>query len=95
VRSAGWPEPVPGTTVDRQCGSSQQAVHFAAVRLISGQYDVAIVGGVESMSQVPLWSAVGSGNPLGRRYLERYGPEFPNQGIGAEQIAEKWGLSRQ
>jgi acetyl-CoA acyltransferase len=95
VLSAGWPESVPGTTVDRQCGSSQQAVHFAAAGLISGQYDVAVAGGVESMSRVPMFSAVGTGNPLGRRYTERYGTEFPNQGIGAEMIAEKWRLSRQ
>jgi len=95
VLSAGWPESVPGTTVDRQCGSSQQAVHFAAAGLISGQYDVVVAGGVESMSRVPMFSAVGEGNPLGRRYVERYGPQFPNQGIGAEQIAGKWGLSRQ
>ena len=91
VLSAGWPESVPGTTVDRQCGSSQQAVHFAAAGLISGQYDVVVAGGVESMSRVPMFSAVGEGNPLGRRYVERYGPQFPNQGIGAEQIAGKWG----
>src|SRR5579862_8599770 len=95
VLAAGWPESVPGTTVDRQCGSSQQAVHFAAAGLISGQYDVVVAGGVESMSRVPMFSAVGEGNPLGRRYVERYGPQFPNQGIGAEQIAGKWGLSRQ
>jgi acetyl-CoA acyltransferase len=95
VLSAGWPESVPGTTVDRQCGSSQQAVHFAAAGLISGQYDVVVAGGVESMSRVPMFSAVGAGNPLGRRYIERYGPEFPDQGAGAEEIAETWGLSRQ
>jgi len=94
VLSAGWPESVPGTTVDRQCGSSQQAVHFAAAGLISGQYDVVVAGGVESMSRVPMFSAVASGNPLGQRYTQRYGTEFPNQGIGAEMIAGKWGLSR-
>jgi acetyl-CoA acyltransferase len=94
VLSAGWPESVPGTTVDRQCRSSQQAVHFAAAGLISGQYDAAVAGGVESMSRVPMGSAAATGSPLGQRYIERYGPEFPNQGIGAEMIAEKWGLSR-
>ena len=94
VLSAGWPESVPGTTVDRQCGSSQQAVHFAAAGLIAGQYDVVVAGGVESMSRVPMGSAQASGNPLGQRYLARYGPEFPNQGIGAEMIAETWALSR-
>jgi acetyl-CoA acyltransferase len=95
VLSASWPESVPGTTVDRQCGSSQQAVHFAAAGLFSGQYDVVVADGVESMSRVPMFSAVGTGNPIGKRYIDRYGPEFPNQGIGAEMIAEKWGLSRQ
>jgi acetyl-CoA acyltransferase len=95
VLSAGWPESVPGTTVDRQCGSSQQAVHFAAAGLISGQYDVVVAGGVESMSRVPMGSAAATGNPLGERYIQRYGLDFPNQGIGAETIAENWGLSRQ
>ena len=94
VLSAGWPESVPGTTVDRQCGSSQQAVHFAAAGLISGQYDVAVAGGVESMSRIPMGSAQATGNPFGPRYTERYGPEAPNQGIGAEMIADKWALSR-
>ncbi|AKE01119.1 acetyl-CoA acetyltransferase (plasmid) [Rhodococcus erythropolis] len=94
VLSAGWPESVPGTTVDRQCGSSQQAVHFAAAGLISGQYDVVVAGGVESMSRIPMGSAQTNGSPLGRRYRERYGDEFPNQGIGAEMIADKWAISR-
>lgn len=79
VLSAGWPESVPGTTVDRQCGSSQQAVSFGAASLVAGHYDAVVVGGVESMSRVPMGSAVGSGNPLGERYIERYGDEFPNQ----------------
>jgi len=94
VLSAGWPDSVPATTVDRQCGSSQQAVHFAAAGLIAGQYDVAVAGGVESMSRIPMGSAAATGNPLGERYIERYGSDFPNQGIGAEMIAEKWELSR-
>ncbi len=94
VLSAGWPESVPGTTVDRQCGSSQQAVHFAAAGVLSGQYDVAVAGGVEVMSRVPMGSAV-TANPLGSLYIERYGDEFPNQGIGAETIADRWGFSRQ
>lgn len=96
VLSAGWPEHVPGTTVDRQCGSSQQAVHFAAAGIISGQYDVAIAGGVESMSRIPMTSAISEdGNPLGPDYMDRYGPDFPSQGVGAETIAQKWGLSRE
>src|SRR5687768_10806577 len=92
--SAGWPESVPGTTVDRQCGSSQQAVHFAAAGLVAGQYDVVVAGGVESMSRVPLMSAAATGNPLGPRYAARYGDDFPSQGLGAEMIAERWDFSR-
>jgi len=94
VLSAGWPESVPGTTVDRQCGSSQQALHFAAAGVIAGHYDLAVAGGVESMSRVPMGSAM-LANPMGEDYRARYGEEFPNQGIGAEMIAEQWGLSRQ
>ena len=93
VLSAGWPESVPGTTVDRQCGSSQQAVHFAAAGVISGQYDVAVAGGVEVMSRTPMGSTF-TASPLGADYVARYGPDFPNQGVGAEQIAESYGLSR-
>ncbi|MDX6198971.1 MAG: acetyl-CoA acyltransferase [Actinomycetota bacterium] len=94
VLSAGWPESVPGTTVDRQCGSSQQSVHFAAAGVVSGQYDLAVAGGVEVMSRTPMGSSF-TASPLGPMYIERYGEDFPNQGIGAEQIAERWGLSRQ
>ncbi len=94
VLSAGWPESVPGTTVDRQCGSSQQAVHFAAAGVISGQYDLAVAGGVEMMSRTPMGSSF-TASPLGARYIERYGSDFPNQGLGAEDIADTWGLSRQ
>ena len=93
VLSAGWPESVPGTTVDRQCGSSQQAVHFAAAGVISGQYDVAVAGGVEVMSRTPMGSSF-TASPLGVDYVARYGSDFPNQGIGAEDIADTWGLSR-
>jgi acetyl-CoA acyltransferase len=93
VLGAGWPESVPGTTVDRQCGSSQQAVHFAAAGLVAGHYDVVVAGGVESMSRVPMGSSLADQSPLGERFLERYGM-FPNQGVGAEMIAEQWGLSR-
>src|ERR1700749_1799990 len=96
VLAAGWPESVPGTTVDRQCGSSQQTIHFAAAGLVSGQYDVAIAGGVEMMSAVPLGAMAmfkDLGFPGGPLVRERYGVTF-NQGIGAEMMAEKWGLSR-
>ncbi|ADP82201.1 thiolase family protein [Pseudofrankia inefficax] len=92
--AAGWPESVTGVTVDRQCGSSQQAVHFAAAGLVAGQYDVVVAGGVESMSRVPMFSALLDEDPLGSEFLARYGGVAPNQGIGAEMIAERWGFSR-
>ena len=96
VLAAGWPESVPATTIDRQCGSSQQSVHFAAAGLISGQYDVAVAGGVEIMSAVPIGAASKNpefGRPGGPKVMERYGVTF-NQGVGAEMMAEKWGFSR-
>jgi acetyl-CoA acyltransferase len=94
--AAGFPESVPGVTVDRQCGSSQQAVHFAAAGLISGQYDVVVAGGVESMSRVTMGlSTTVGGSPMDATgWIERYGPGIPNQGIGAQLIADKWHLSR-
>jgi acetyl-CoA acyltransferase len=95
VLSAGWPDSVPGTTVDRQCGSSQQAVHFAAGGLISGQYDVVVAGGVESMTRVPMGSSAAGAWPYGDGFRRRYGDQPPHQGIGAEMIADKWELSRQ
>ncbi len=91
--AAGFPETVTGVTVDRQCGSSQQAAHFAAAGLIAGQYDVVVAGGVESMTRVPMGSSRMEQNPFGEAFMERYGA-FPNQGVGAEMIAEKWGFSR-
>jgi len=97
VLAAGWPESVPGTTIDRQCGSSQQAVAFAAATVISGQADVVVAGGVESMSRVPMGSSVGDGStgrPLGPAFLARYDGIAPNQGIGAEMMAQRWGFSR-
>ncbi|MDP9241199.1 MAG: acetyl-CoA C-acyltransferase [Actinomycetota bacterium] len=95
VLGAGWPDTVPGVTLDRQCGSSQQAIHFAAAGVISGQYDFAVAGGVESMSRVPMGSNLASGgDPCGGAgYRERYGG-LPSQGLGAETVAERWGLSR-
>ncbi|MBA2416410.1 MAG: thiolase family protein [Geodermatophilaceae bacterium] len=94
--SAGWPESVPGTTVDRQCGSSQQAVHFAAAAVMSGQCDIVVAGGVESMSRVPMGSSVGTDGqlPVGERFVQRYGQTLPNQGTGAEMIAARWGQTR-
>jgi acetyl-CoA acyltransferase len=97
VLAAGWSETIPGTTVDRQCGSSQQAVHFAAAGVMSGQYDVAIAGGVESMTRVPMGSSIGAGVgiPFGPKMLTRYSGASLNQGFSAEMVADKWGLSRQ
>ena len=92
VLAAGWPESVTGVTIDRQCGSSQQAVHFAAAGLVAGHYDVVVAGGVESMSRVPMGSSVADQQPYPASFQERYG--VPHQGQGAEMVAEKWGLSR-
>ncbi|OJY53096.1 acetyl-CoA C-acyltransferase [Pseudonocardia sp. 73-21] len=94
VLAAGWPETVTGVTVDRQCGSSQQSVHFAAAGLIAGQYDVVVAGGVESMSRVPMGSTLQGADPFGVAFAERYNHVRPNQGVGAEMIAEQWGFSR-
>ena len=81
--AAGWPESVTGVTVDRQCGSSQQAVHFAAAGLIAGQYDVVVAGGVESMSRVPMGrSADRAGTRSAPGFLERTHGVVPNQGVG-------------
>ena len=94
VLGAGWPESIPGTSVDRQCGSSQQAVHFAAAGVISGQYDVAVAGGVESMSRVPMGTPWLDAWAFGEGFRERYGGVQPSQGTGAEMVAERWGQSR-
>ncbi|ACU53056.1 acetyl-CoA acetyltransferase [Acidimicrobium ferrooxidans DSM 10331] len=98
VLAAGFPESVPGTTVDRQCGSSQQAVAFAAQGVLAGAYDVVIAAGVESMSRVPMGSnGVGPGSPFGPRVEARYAARggLVPQGISAELIVERWGLTRQ
>ena len=92
--AAGWPESVPGVTVDRQCGSSQQSVHFAAAGIVAGHYDVAVAGGVESMSRTPMGASLANGgNPYPDSFKQRY-DRTPNQGVGAEMIAEQWGLDR-
>src|SRR5712692_4635392 len=95
--AAGFPETVPGTTVDRQCGSSQQAIHFAAQGVISGAYDIAIAGGVEAMTRVPMGSSYmqGPGAPFGPRMLKRYDNGLVHQGISADLVAQKWELSRE
>lgn len=93
---AGFPESVPATTVDRQCGSSQQAVHFAAQGVLSGAYDIAVACGVESMSRVPMWSNVPPGaDPFGPGVAERYPEGLVPQGISAELIAAKWSIGRE
>jgi acetyl-CoA acetyltransferase family protein len=99
VLAAGWPDTVPGTTVDRQCGSSQQAAHFAAQGVIAGAYDIVIASGVEVMSRVPMGASVSDrtyGFPFGPRVMARYQPQggLVGQGVSAELIAEKWNISR-
>ncbi|MGW5077094.1 thiolase family protein [Rhodococcus sp. NPDC004095] len=95
VLAAGYPESVPATTVDRQCGSSQQAVHFAAQGVISGAYDIVVATGVESMSRVPMGSSMlGTTDPSGIAFAERYPEGLVPQGISAELIAARWGISR-
>lgn len=96
VLAAGWPEAVPSTTVDRQCGSSQQAAHFAAQGVMAGVYDIAVAAGVESMTRVPMGSnaSLGPGFPFGPAMMERYDNHMFNQGISAEMIADRWSIPR-
>jgi acetyl-CoA acyltransferase len=99
VLAAGWPESVPGTTIDRQCGSSQQALHFAAQGVMAGAYDVVIAAGIESMTRTPMGSTVVRelGYPFGPRVRDRYAEQggLVGQGIGAEMIADQWDVSRE
>lgn len=92
--AAGFPETVPGTTVDRQCGSSQQAVHFAAQGVIAGAYDIVIAGGVESMSRVRMGSAAMEEDTFGPTVRSRYDDRLVPQGISAELVAAQWKLTR-
>ena len=94
VLAAGWPDSIPGTTVNRACGSSQQSLDFAAQAVMSGQQDVVIAGGVEVMSRVPLGAARAEGMPYGPKVRARYPDCSFNQGLSAEMMATKWGLSR-
>ncbi len=95
VLAAGFPESVPGATVDRQCGSSQQAAHFAAQGVIAGSYDIAIACGVECMTRVPMGSnGAGPGKPFGPGVAKRYNNVVFHQGIGAEMMAERWNITR-
>jgi acetyl-CoA C-acetyltransferase len=103
--AAGYPEEVPGTTIDRQCGSSQQAIHFAAQGVMSGTQDVVIAGGVQNMSKIPIGSAFTAAQAIGVEdrdpfsgstgWVKRYGDQPVTQFHGAEMIAEKWDLSRE
>ena len=94
VLAAGWPESVPAVTVNRACGSSQQALDAAAHAVMAGQQELVVAGGVESMSRVPLGAARAMGEPYGPTARARYGGADFNQMTGAELIAERWGLSR-
>src|SRR5918995_3381260 len=97
VLAAGWPESVPATSVDRQCGSSQQSAHFAAQGVIAGAYDVVVAAGVEVMTRTPMGASVVKelGFPFPQAQLDRYADSgLPPQGIGAEMIAEEYGLTR-
>jgi acetyl-CoA C-acetyltransferase len=101
--AAGLPEEVPGVTIDRQCGSSQQALHFAAQAVLSGTNDLVVAGGVQNMSMIPISSAMLAGRPLGhdspfsgsKGWTERYGTQEVSQFVGAEMIAARWGISRE
>jgi acetyl-CoA acetyltransferase family protein len=92
--AAGFPEHVPSTTIDRKCGSSQQAVHFAAQGVMAGAYDIVIACGVESMSRVPMGSARMNQNPFSPQFEARYAPGLVSQGVAADLVAAQWGLSR-
>jgi acetyl-CoA acyltransferase len=94
VLAAGWPESVAGVTVDRQCGSSQQALSFAAATVIAGYSDLVVAGGVESMSRVPMGSSTAGADPYGDAFRARYNGVRPHQGVGAEMVARRWGFSR-
>jgi len=95
VLAAGWPEHVPSVTIERKCGSGQQALDFAVQGVMAGAYDIAIAAGVESMSRVPMGSARGDADPHGPRVTARYAPGLVPQGISAELVAQKWALTRE
>jgi acetyl-CoA acyltransferase len=95
VLGAGWPDSVPGVTIDRQCGSSQQSVHFAAQGVMAGAYDVVVAAGVESMTRVPMGSSMMAGKPFGEKMRERYQDGLIPQGLSAEMIAERWDIPRE
>jgi acetyl-CoA acyltransferase len=93
--AAGFPESIPGTTVDRQCGSSQQTIHFAAQGVMAGAYDLVVASGVENMTRVPMGSSVAGANPFGQQLWARYEGKLVPQGISADLIATKWNITRE
>src|SRR2546422_178283 len=95
VLAAGLPECIPATTVDRQCGSSQQAIHFAAQGIMAGAYDLVMASGVENMTRVPMGSSMAGANPFGQQLFARYEGKLVPQGISADLIATKWNISRE
>jgi acetyl-CoA acyltransferase len=92
--AAGFPETIPSTTIDRQCGSSQQAIHFAAQGVMAGQYDLVVASGVENMTRVPMGSSVAGANPFGQQLFARYEGKLVPQGISADLIATRWNITR-
>src|SRR3989441_2703672 len=92
---AGFPETIPSTTVDRQCGSSQQSIHFAAQGVMAGAYDLVVASGVENMTRVPMGSSMMGANPFGQQLFARYEGKLVPQGISADLIATKWNLTRE
>src|SRR3989475_4153205 len=93
--AAGFPETIPSTTVDRQCGSSQQAIHFAAQGVMAGAYDLVVASGVENMTRVPMGSSMAGANPFGQQLFARYEGKLVPQGISADLIATKWNITRE
>jgi acetyl-CoA acyltransferase len=93
--AAGFPETIPSTTVDRQCGSSQQSIHFAAQGVMAGQYDLVVASGVENMTRVPMGSSMAGANPFGQQLFARYEGKLVPQGISADLIATKWNITRE
>src|SRR6266581_2631584 len=93
--AAGFPEEVPATSVDRQCGSSQQSIHFAAQGVMAGAYDLVVASGVENMTRVPMGSSTIGANPFGNQLFARYEGKLVPQGISADLIATKWGITRE
>jgi acetyl-CoA acyltransferase len=93
--AAGFPETIPSTTVDRQCGSSQQSIHFAAQGVMAGAYDLVVASGVENMTRVPMGSSMAGANPFGQQLFARYEGKLVPQGISADLIATKWGITRE